>query len=598
MKHLLYTTFSLLFILGLNFSVIAQQQPENEFVTVSHSVDMDSYSGKVSDGFEIHTSDRGRATILSAPIAIPLQQERPFVALGMHWHAIVGNPHQIEVSARSSIDAQEWSEWMEIEHDHHVELDSDTYAANLVFFPAEAQFIQYQATVTPTMMFANPTINGIDLFFINPGKTPQSQLDDHLATVPEMRAPTDVIREKSANGVDFQVNTSAAYALPEYVDREDWGRTVGLTNFASRNITTVNHLIVHHSAGQNTAFDFAAIVRSYWNGHVNGNGWVDIGYNWLVDPNGVIYQGRAFSLSGNMDVVGAHFSAQNGGTMGICVIGNYSRVLPSEIAVNRVRDMLAWKANERNIDVLVRRVHPTQNRNIFTISGHRDGGSTECPGQMFYDTLPELRHRVNAYMNPPLIVSSSPNVSSSTPESAFIDVILDNKRAAVIGYVEYGVDSEQLTFASAEFQVDGSEEPIRLDVELTDLQMGREYFYRVVAINSDTLSVGETQSFTAGEPTSVDQDDQLPTTFTLEQNYPNPFNPTTQIQFSIPENAQVRVLVHNVQGQLLSVVADRNFATGRHVVSFDGISLSSGIYMYSLEVNGRIVDSNKMMMIK
>ena len=57
---------------------------------------------------------------------------------------------------------------------------------------------------------------------------------------------------------------------------------------------TVTHLWVHHSAGQTNSRDFAAVVRAYFTYHTQTHGWADIGYNWLVDPRGTLYQGRAF----------------------------------------------------------------------------------------------------------------------------------------------------------------------------------------------------------------------------------------------------------------------------------------------------------------
>ncbi|TVQ66416.1 MAG: T9SS C-terminal target domain-containing protein, partial [Balneolaceae bacterium] len=129
--------------------------------------------------------------------------------------------------------------------------------------------------------------------------------------------------------------------------------------------------------------------------HVNGRGWADIGYNWLVDGNGVIYQGRAFNLDGNKDVIGAHFSGYNANTMGICVIGHYNNRMPTGDALFSLNEMLAWKASEREIDPLGTAQHHSPGGNIHRISGHRDSGIyTECPGHQLYAFLPQLRQDV------------------------------------------------------------------------------------------------------------------------------------------------------------------------------------------------------------
>ncbi len=185
------------------------------------------------------------------------------------------------------------------------------------------------------------------------------------------------------------------YPLPEYIDRTTWGATLGLSNTASRSVTNVTHLIVHHSAGNTTSSDFAAVVRGYWDFHVNGRGWADIGYNWLVDANGVIYQGRAYNLDGNRNVIGAHFSGFNANTMGICVIGNYNNTMPTGDALFSLNEMLAWKSSELEIDPLGTAQHYSPGGNINRISGHRDSGIyTDCPGHQLYAFLPEVRQGV------------------------------------------------------------------------------------------------------------------------------------------------------------------------------------------------------------
>lgn len=579
----------------------AQDEFSVEFEQIAQQIQMDIAVGKISEGFSIQNGDRGVSTIISEPVAVPLSLQRPFSAISLQWKGSVGNPHQVEIQLRSSLDQQDWSEWLAVEHDHHVTLEDNRYSSVLVFIPAEHQYVQYKATLTPHITFMRPLIEEVNISFINPGKTPDALLEEHLSTVREQQDVRDTVREKMAPGIDFTVNTDAAYALPEYVDRQSWG---ALPNTANRTVTSVTHMIVHHSAANTTSADFAAVVRSYWTFHTSGNGWADIGYNWLVDPNGVIYQGRAFfqDFLGNinMNVVGAHMGGGNSNTMGICIIGNYSFIDPSTIAVDRLRTMLAWKANEFNIDVLAVRGKLVSGNTIQmnTIAGHRDGSATECPGFRVYRQLPEIRTRVNAYLNPPTISSVGTFISSALPEKAVVNAAIDTYRADVIGFVNYGPTPDNLFLESDEFTLTGSTDIQEASVTLTGLQAGIEYFYQVVAINSDTLTVSSVNSFIAGEATSVEDDQASPVAFELFQNYPNPFNPATQIRFQLPEAAHVRLLVHNTQGQLVEVLTDRNYPAGLHTAQFNGANLSSGMYMYALEVNGAILQSHKMLLLK
>ena len=104
---------------------------------------------------------------------------------------------------------------------------------------------------------------------------------------------------------------------PAYQGRNDWCPSGNCPKSSNPSAINPTHIVVHHSAGQTSSSDFAAVVRSYWDYHVNSRGWADIGYNWLVDPNGVVYEGRGDRIRG------AHSPCMNAIATGICFIGNY-----------------------------------------------------------------------------------------------------------------------------------------------------------------------------------------------------------------------------------------------------------------------------------
>lgn len=97
--------------------------------------------------------------------------------------------------------------------------------------------------------------------------------------------------------------------------------------------------------------------------------------------------------------------------------------------------------------------------------------------------------------------------------------------------------------------------------------------------------------------TDVKQIDQIPTGYELSQNYPNPFNPTTNIQFSIPEQGFVSLKVYNTLGQEVATLVNEIKNVGTYRVDFDASRLSSGVYMYILST-GKIVMSKKMLLMK
>lgn len=367
-----------------------------------------------------------RAGWISPPIDVPAQGADPFLGIAASWDADTPDPHLIDIDFQTSSDGRSWSGWIHSGYDHHTEKDSERDHSNLIFADKDTRFIQYRMTLRRDNEGGSPILRDLVLHFISPGATPEHIETEISRYTPENRrlrkqqtglpATPDVdrtmesgidphIREDASSpatashsepGSGLQSATDpAVYPLPEYADRTTWGQPLGLSNTASRSVTDVTHLIVHHSAGQTDASDFAAVVRSYWDFHVNGRGWSDIGYNWLVDGNGVIYQGRAFNLDGNRDVIGAHFSGYNANTMGICVIGNYNNRMPTGGALFSLNEMLAWKASEREIDPLAKAQHYSPGGNIHRISGHRDSGIyTDCPGHQLYSYLPEVREGV------------------------------------------------------------------------------------------------------------------------------------------------------------------------------------------------------------
>ncbi|GAB5409847.1 MAG: ThuA domain-containing protein [Balneolaceae bacterium] len=90
---------------------------------------------------------------------------------------------------------------------------------------------------------------------------------------------------------------------------------------------------------------------------------------------------------------------------------------------------------------------------------------------------------------------------------------------------------------------------------------------------------------------------EIPIELKLSQNYPNPFNPSTQIEFSLPENGNVQLKIFNIVGQTVQVLVDEVRSQGSHSVTFDATGLSSGVYFYQLEFEGAII-SNKMLLMK
>ncbi|MDP9361726.1 MAG: N-acetylmuramoyl-L-alanine amidase [Acidobacteriota bacterium] len=189
----------------------------------------------------------------------------------------------------------------------------------------------------------------------------------------------------------------------EVRSRADWGCPDGEGSRWTPAYTTVTHAVVHHTDGANTVADWDAELRNIWYFHTVTRGWGDIGYNYLIDPNGVVYEGRA----GSHGAIGAHFSCRNTNTVGVAMLGTYTSVLPSPAALASLRRLLAELCRLHAIDPTATVYHPPTALDLPAILGHRDGNpskttcsTTDCPGDALYQLLPTLRIEVAASCSP------------------------------------------------------------------------------------------------------------------------------------------------------------------------------------------------------
>jgi len=92
-------------------------------------------------------------------------------------------------------------------------------------------------------------------------------------------------------------------------------------------------------------------------------------------------------------------------------------------------------------------------------------------------------------------------------------------------------------------------------------------------------------------------DNLLPVVYSLSQNYPNPFNPSTTIEFALPLNSDVSLVVYDILGRQVTELVKGNFNAGYHKVRFDASNLASGVYFYSIKA-GDFVNVKKLMLLK
>ncbi|MCW2762612.1 MAG: N-acetylmuramoyl-L-alanine amidase, family 2, partial [Marmoricola sp.] len=137
-----------------------------------------------------------------------------------------------------------------------------------------------------------------------------------------------------------------------------------------------------------TSEQVPALLRGIYAYHTQSRGWRDIGYNYLVDRFGRIWEGRYGGVGS--PVVGAHTLGYNEVSFAMSAIGNYDIAAPPQVVLNAFARLFAWKLSLYNIRADASRVY-VKNRWLRGINGHRDVGQTACPGRYLYAKLPDVR---------------------------------------------------------------------------------------------------------------------------------------------------------------------------------------------------------------
>jgi hypothetical protein len=202
---------------------------------------------------------------------------------------------------------------------------------------------------------------------------------------------------------------------PLVLSRLAWGANESIRRAPPRYAPSVQFALVHHTAGSNsyTASQSAAIVRGIEVYHVKGNGWDDIGYNFLVDKYGQVFEGRYGGVDRN--VIGAHAEGFNTGSTGVAVLGTYGSAAPPVVAKTALANLLAWRLDVAHVDPLSSLTWTSGGNARFplgvpvtlrVVAGHRDTGFTSCPGNALYAQLGALAQQAATVGLPKLYAPS------------------------------------------------------------------------------------------------------------------------------------------------------------------------------------------------
>jgi hypothetical protein len=366
--------------------------------------------------------------------------------------------------------------------------------------------------------------------------------------------------------------------VPPIVPRSGWNADEKIRRASPAYATAVRVALVHHTAGKNgySAAEAPAIVRAIELYHVKGNGWNDIGYNFLVDRFGQVYEGRYGGIDRN--VVGAHAEGFNTGSVGVAVLGEYSSLTVTQKARESLARLLAWRLDLAHVDPVSTLSFLSGGNARFpaglpvflrAVSGHRDTGFTDCPGAALYKLLNSVAGDVAAVGLPKLY---APALTGTVPGKVRFRATL----SAPLAWTVEVYDANGGTIASS----DGFGADVDWTWDATLLPPG-SYSYAIRSDGARSAAgpiggggvVALAVTGLAGDPETVS---------------PNGDGVADQstITYSLTSPANVAVKVRNDQGVELVTLSKAWRRAGEHAVTFDAGALPDGIYHVEVAATG------------
>lgn len=211
-----------------------------------------------------------------------------------------------------------------------------------------------------------------------------------LDHVENLRIDLINIEEGSIGGFSTSANHSsgAKYSDIGIIPREQWSGDPDINNPNRLTWNPVYYkadkIVVHHTATANGQ-DPIYWMKAIYNYHAYSCGWGDIGYNYIIDQYGNIYEGKL----GGEEAKGYHAGPGNPNSIGVSVLGTYTDTAPSSAAQDALKRLIAERAAFYNFT-------PGWHSTIY---GHRDFMATACPGNAFYAVLPSITSNANSYKN-------------------------------------------------------------------------------------------------------------------------------------------------------------------------------------------------------
>lgn len=327
---------------------------------------------------------------------------RRFTMLGLTCDVPTA-PGSVSVRLRTSLDARSWSRWLTAPLEPCAE-GGGGRAFTEPLWTGAARFVQVRAAAGSS----NAPSRLTDVRVV--GLAPEADVGRAAPSDSKAGVAQDPARPDE-KGVVTSAARRAGVSAPVIVTRSQWGADESLRS-GSPEYAPVRMVFVHHTAGGNdySVEEAAAVVRGIYAYHTKVVGYRDIGYNFLIDRFGTIYEGRAGGV--RRGVVGAQVLGFNAGSCGVSLMGNFAGDAPSAAALASLQKLLAWKLKVHHLNPRGTTTMRCAASEKFAagarvkfpvIAGHRQANHTECPGNVFYPLLPVVRLEAAGRPQPPIV---------------------------------------------------------------------------------------------------------------------------------------------------------------------------------------------------
>ena len=289
------------------------------------------------------------------------QASQNFNSVEVVWQGDLPEGAAANFAVRVSTDGSSWSDWIEMHLDSHVRSLNDPRKFETPALVASSNYVQYRVDLVANNDGHYPTLREVDLGCV------------------DTSAPAQYLATGSQNLIDGFIIPRAGWGADESLRYDSGGNEIWPPEYRP-----IQKVIVHHTVTQNHEADPAATIRAIYYYHAITQGWGDIGYNFLVDWHGNVYEGRF----GGANVVGGHALQYNWGSLGIALTGDFSSTPVEQGTLDSLVKVIKDRA--KNVDPAGFGFFIDKD-NVPNICGHRDVLSTECPGDDAYQDIPNIR---------------------------------------------------------------------------------------------------------------------------------------------------------------------------------------------------------------